>query len=127
MKRIILFDGVCNLCNSSVQFIIKRDPNGYFQFASLQGRTGQELIEKYRIEKDLNSLILIENEKYYTKSRAIFKICSKLKWPWKACSVLSLIPKFMTDYCYDIIAKNRYKWFGEQESCMLPSPKTKNR
>lgn len=127
MKAIILFDGVCNLCSHSVQFIIKRDPKGYFTFASIQGETGQRLVEKYQISKNLNSLILIENNKYYTKSTAALKICKNLNSIWKYLAFLKVMPPFVRNGVYDIIAKNRYKWFGQKESCMLPTPENKNR
>ncbi|OIK15681.1 thiol-disulfide oxidoreductase [Bacillus sp. MUM 116] len=127
MERIVLFDGVCNLCNQSVQFIIKRDPSGIFKFASLQGERGKRIISDFGIPAELESLILIENEKAYRKSTAALRICGKLNGPWKLFVILMIIPPFIRDYIYDIIAKNRYKWFGRKNSCMLPSPSLKNR
>ncbi|MFJ7726253.1 thiol-disulfide oxidoreductase DCC family protein [Neobacillus sp. NPDC097160] len=127
MERIILYDGICNLCNSSVQFILKRDPAGKFKFASLQGETGQRLLKEHGIGLDLNSFILIENGKIYRKSSAALRVCKQLKGPWKMATVFFIIPCFLRDRLYDILANNRYKWFGKNESCMLPSPKWKNR
>jgi len=127
MKAIILFDGVCNLCSHSVQFIIKRDPKGYFTFTSIQGETGQKLLDKYQICKTLDSLILIEHNQYYTKSTAALKICKHLNGFWKYLMFFNIVPSFIRNKLYDIIAKNRYKWFGKQESCMLPTSENKNR
>jgi predicted DCC family thiol-disulfide oxidoreductase YuxK len=127
MERIILFDGVCNLCNKSVQFIIKRDSAGSFKFASLQGETGQFLLKRYGLKNDLNSFILIENNKGYLKSSAALRVCSKLGSTWPLLSVFRLLPPFFRDFLYDIVAKNRYKWFGKEDSCMLPLPQWKER
>lgn len=124
---IILFDGECNLCNSSVQFIIKKDPEGYFQFASLQGKTGQKLLKKCNIYHEINSIVLIENDRFYTKSSAALKICKKLEGIWKLCAIFEVIPTFIRDFFYDIVAKNRYKWFGRKESCMVPTLTVKKR
>ncbi|WML44444.1 thiol-disulfide oxidoreductase DCC family protein [Neobacillus sp. PS3-40] len=127
VERIILFDGICNLCNFSVQFIIKRDPLGYFKFAALQGEIGQKLLEKHEIHKDFSSFILIENEQAYSKSTAALKVCLKLRYPWKLLSVLRILPLSLRDFLYDIISKNRYKWFGKKESCILPSSNMRKR
>ncbi|MBV7506582.1 thiol-disulfide oxidoreductase DCC family protein [Bacillus sp. sid0103] len=127
MDRIILFDGVCNLCNSSVQFIIKRDSAGYFKFASLQSQTGQTLLKKHGLNNDLNSFVLIENDKVYLKSSAALRVCSKLGTVWRIFSIFRFLPSFIRDFLYDIVAKNRYKWFGKEESCMLPLPEWKQR
>ncbi|WP_058308121.1 thiol-disulfide oxidoreductase DCC family protein [Gracilibacillus massiliensis] len=127
MKRIILFDGVCNFCSSSVQFIIKRDPNQKFQFASLQSDVGQQLISNYNVPKDIDSLVLIEGNRYYTKSTAALRIAKSLHRLYPLVSIFLLIPKIVRDRVYQIIAKNRYRWFGKKEHCMLPSPKDRER
>ncbi|WP_026567275.1 thiol-disulfide oxidoreductase DCC family protein [Bacillus sp. UNC41MFS5] len=127
MDRIILFDGVCNLCNNSVQFIIKRDTNGIFKFASLQSKTGQSLLKKHGLNNDLNSFVLLENGKAYVKSSAALRVCSKLGSAWPLLSILRFLPPFSRDFLYDIVAKNRYKWFGKKETCMLPLPEWKER
>jgi predicted DCC family thiol-disulfide oxidoreductase YuxK len=127
VDRIILFDGICNLCNSSVQFILKRDADGKFKFAPLQGDKGQGLLKKHGLNTDMNSFVLIENGKIYTKSSAALRVCRHLNGAWKIGLVFFIIPRFIRDYLYDIVAKNRYKWFGRQESCMLPLPEWKNR
>ncbi|RFU63580.1 thiol-disulfide oxidoreductase DCC family protein [Bacillus sp. V59.32b] len=127
MGDIVLFDGVCNFCNSSVQFILKKDPEAHYRFGSLQSDIGRELIEKYGLSQSLNSIVLIENDKSYIKSTAALKISRNLKGGWKLLSILRIIPKPLRDFFYDIIARNRYKWFGKQDSCMLPSPEFKDR
>jgi predicted DCC family thiol-disulfide oxidoreductase YuxK len=127
MARIILFDGVCNLCNSSVQFIIKRDQLAKFQFASLQSEIGQKLLRKYDYNQDLNSFILIEDEKIYIKSSAALRVCMNLNGLWKYLSIFRIIPPSIRDYIYEIIAKNRYIWFGKQETCMIPTSEMKQR
>lgn len=127
MERIILFDGVCNLCNSSVQFILKRDRKGQFGFASLQGEVGQKLIHKFGLNPDINSFVLIENEKVYLESTAALKVCKGLTGGWKLFAAFLIIPRPIRDVVYKIIANNRYKWFGKKESCMLPLPEWKNR
>ncbi|MEY2193086.1 thiol-disulfide oxidoreductase DCC family protein [Neobacillus sp. BF23-41] len=127
MDRIILFDGVCNLCNNSVKFIIKRDTSGYFKFASLQGETGQRLLKKHSLNYDLNSFVLIEKEKVYIKSSAALRVCSQLGGAWRILSIFRFLPPLFRDFLYDIVAKNRYKWFGKEESCILPLPKWKQR
>ncbi|WP_042455499.1 thiol-disulfide oxidoreductase DCC family protein [Neobacillus dielmonensis] len=127
MERIILFDGVCNLCTGSVQFILKRDPNGSFQFASLQGDMGQKLLKQYNLPTSLNSFLLIEDGKPFMESTAALRVCLHLKGAWKLLGALLLIPRPIRDLLYKIIARNRYKWFGKRESCMLPLPEWKNR
>jgi predicted DCC family thiol-disulfide oxidoreductase YuxK len=127
MENIILFDGVCNLCNHSVQFIIKRDPKGHFKFASLQSEIGQKLVEQYGIPKGIESIIYIENNKVFIKSSAALRISKKLNGYWGFLMILSILPSSFRDFFYDIIAKNRYKWFGKKESCMLPTTETKKR
>ncbi|MEK4030477.1 thiol-disulfide oxidoreductase DCC family protein [Pseudobacillus sp. FSL P4-0506] len=127
MNPIILFDGECNFCDSSVQFIIKNDPKGIFHFASLQSDTGQSLLKKHRVPSDIDSMILIEGDKVYYKSAAALRICKHLKGAWKLLYALIIVPRPIRNIAYDFIAKNRYKWFGKKESCMLPSPSVRAR
>jgi predicted DCC family thiol-disulfide oxidoreductase YuxK len=127
MEKIILFDGICNFCNASVQFIIKRDPQAQFRFASLQSEAGKKLLTKYKIPQDMNSLIFIDGEKYYTKSSAALTVCKHLKGFWKLFYVFILVPRLLRDRFYDFIARNRYQWFGKKESCMIPTPDIRNR
>ena len=128
MKRIILFDGDCNFCDSSVQFIIKRDPAAHFLFTSLQSEKGLELTKKYAIPEDVDSLVLIENGKAFTKSSAALRIAKKLDGLWHLLFLFILVPRKIRDGVYDYVAKNRYKWFGKKEdACMLPSPEQRKR
>lgn len=127
MSKVILFDGMCNFCDWNVQFIIKHDQKGFFKFASLQSNSGKKLIEMYDIPKDINSLILIENNQYYSKSTAALKICKNLTSIWKLFYIFILIPKPVRDTVYSIIAKHRYKWFGKKTACSIPSPQIRRR
>ncbi|WP_042225082.1 thiol-disulfide oxidoreductase DCC family protein [Oceanobacillus manasiensis] len=125
--KLILFDGECNFCDRSVQFVMKRDPEAIFTFASLQSGAGERVKEHYNINPSLDSMILVEGETYYTKSTAALKICRNLKGFWKVFSVLLVIPKPIRDFFYNIVARNRYKWFGKRETCRLPSPEERAR
>lgn len=125
-QAIILFDGVCNLCNSSVQFIIRRDPAAYFSFASLQSEIGQQLLQEHQYHGQLDSVILIENNKLYAKSDAALRIVRRLP-SWRILSAGRFIPRSIRDSIYQFVAKHRYRWFGKQEVCMLPSPEIRSR
>ena len=121
--KIILFDGVCNLCNSSVTFAIKRDKNDIFRFAALQSEIGMQLISKFKIDtSQTDSIILVEGNKYYEKSSAALHITKHLSGGWPLLYGFIILPKFIRNAVYDFIAKNRYKWFGKKESCMIPTP-----
>lgn len=126
-KPVILFDGVCNLCNGSVQFILKRDKEKKFLFASLQSNYGQTLLRQLDLPTDtFNSFILFENGKVFTRSAAALKMFSQLR-RWKWVKIFWIVPKFIRDAVYNLIAKNRYKWFGKKEECWLPTPDLKAR
>ena len=127
MERIILFDGECNFCDQSVQFIIKRDPEGQFKFASLKSDSGQELLKQHNAPGDIDSFVLIEDQHCYFKSSAALRVCKHLKGWWKLTYALLVVPRPVRDFVYEIIARNRYKWFGKKESCMLPSPEERRR
>lgn len=119
---IILFDGVCNLCNNSVDYVIRKDPDRYFRFASLQSESGAFFIQKYEIDtRKIDSVLLVENEKIYYKSTAALKIAKKMKGPVKLLYGFIIVPPFIRNVVYDIIAKNRYRWFGKRETCRLPT------
>ena len=120
---IILFDGVCNLCNGAVNFVIKRDPRNVFKFTPLQEKKGVLLLKKHAVDsRKLDSIVLIENGNVYIKSSAALRIAKKLSGLWPLFFVLLIIPSFIRDGVYDFIAKNRYKWFGKKEQCMIPTP-----
>lgn len=127
MIHIILFDGVCNFCNSSVQFILKRDSKQLYHFASLQSDAGKALLKKHGIPEDTNSFVLIEGDRYFTKSSAALRVCRNLKGLYRFLYIFRFIPAPIRDIFYHVIANNRYKWFGKQESCMLPPPDVRKR
>lgn len=127
MEKIILFDGECNFCDKSVQFIIKRDPNGLFKFASLQSDIGKYVSNQYNVPNNIDSFVLIEDHHCYFKSSAGLRVCRNLKGLWKLLHCLLIVPEPLRDFFYGIIAKNRYKWFGTKESCMLPSAEERKR
>ncbi|MGR9049161.1 thiol-disulfide oxidoreductase DCC family protein [Halobacillus faecis] len=127
MQRIILFDGECNFCNQSVQFIIKRDPEGRFKFASQQSEVGGSFMRQFDIPKEVDSLVLIEDSKAYLQSTAALRISKSLKGFWKFGFVFILVPKQIRDWAYMTLSNNRYKWFGKQEACQLPSPEIRKR
>ena len=119
---IILFDGVCNLCNGAVNFVIKRDPRNVFKFTPLQEKQGVLLLKTHAVDtQKLDSIVLIENEKVYVKSSAALRIARKMSNLWPLFFVFLIIPSFIRDGVYDFIAKNRYKWFGKKEQCMIPT------
>jgi predicted DCC family thiol-disulfide oxidoreductase YuxK len=127
-QQIILFDGVCNFCNFWVNFLIERDKKDVFKFAALQSDKGQELLEKFQIDSSsLNTFVLIEVEKVYTKSTAAFKISRNLKGIWKYLYFLIFIPKPIRDYIYTTIARNRYKFFGARDVCRIPTEQEKGK
>lgn len=127
MLKIILFDGECNFCNHAVNFIIKRDSLGKFQFSSQQGPFGSNLKKKYGIPDQEDSLILIEKNKSYTKSTAALRISKSMDGLWKLLYVFILVPPPIRDWLYMVIAKNRYKWFGQGASCQIHPPDVQKR
>lgn len=126
-KKIILFDGICNLCDSSIQFIIKHDKNDVFRFVALQSDFGQEIIKYIGVDiSKTDSIILYEPGKaYYYKAEAALKIAKELGGIYVAISWFSILPKTLTNSVYDYIAKNRYKWYGKKDACMIPTPELK--
>jgi len=125
---IILFDGVCNLCNSAINFVIIRDTANVFKFAPLQEKSGSLLLEKHAIDlQKIDSIVLIENNTVYVKSAAALRIAKKLSGLWPLLYIFIIIPAFIRDGVYDFIAKNRYKWFGKKNQCIIPTPSTKER
>ena len=127
MTAIVLFDGECNFCNTSVQFIIKRDPKGYFHFAAQQSDIGETLKRQYSVPDTMDSILVIDQNKVYNSSDAAIHISRHLKGLWGYLHVLKAIPKPIRDLVYKFIAKNRYAWFGKKDSCMVPSPEMRNR
>ncbi len=127
-NAIILFDGVCNFCNGSVNFIIKNDTSNYFKFAPLQSEAASELLSKYNINKDqIDSVILIEADKAYTHSTAVLKVANKLGGFYPILYNMIIVPEFIRDFFYKIFAKYRYLFFGKKDSCMIPTPEVRER
>lgn len=125
---VILFDGVCNLCNGSVLFIIKRDPKARFRFASLQSAYGESFLKKHGLStKEYDSIILIDGGRLYTQSSAALRIAKRLGGAWPLLYIGMMVPKFLRDAIYNFIAKNRYRWFGKKEACMIPTPELRSR
>lgn len=125
---IILFDGVCNLCNSAVDFIIKRDKKNRFKFSSLQDNTARKLLIESNFQEGYpDSIVLIKGDKIFFKSRAALEISKKLGGVWPLFYSLILIPAFIRDPVYEWIARNRYKWFGKKSTCRLPTEEEKSR
>lgn len=126
--KIILFDGVCNLCNASVDFVLRYDKNNVFKFASQQSEVGQNLMKQKRLlQSQLGTIIFIDEDQVYTKSSAVFMIASYLKGFPKVLKLFSVFPKSITDFMYDGIAENRYRWFGKKNTCRLPSEEEKSK
>jgi predicted DCC family thiol-disulfide oxidoreductase YuxK len=127
-ETIILFDGVCNLCSGSVQFIIKRDPEAYFKFASLQSDFGQQQLQKFGLSQtSFHSIILIRGEKFYQRSDAALEIVRKLPGAWPVLYGFKILPRFLRDAVYNLIGSNRYKIFGKKDACWIPTPELKSR
>jgi predicted DCC family thiol-disulfide oxidoreductase YuxK len=125
---IVLFDGVCNLCNRSVAHIVRHDPKGRFRLASLQSAVGRSLQQEYGFNPDaVNTLVLIERGKAYTKSDAALRIARRLKGPVRYWWAARFVPRFFRDTLYDWIGRNRYRWFGKRDECMAPGPGVRER
>lgn len=124
-KKIVIFDGVCNLCNSSVLKVIKNDKKNIFLFAALQSKSGQEIINYLKIDvSKIDSIILYEpGVSYDIKSTAVLKVMNDFGGLWFLTQAFFIFPEGLRNFIYDYIAKNRYKWFGKRESCMIPTPK----
>jgi predicted DCC family thiol-disulfide oxidoreductase YuxK len=125
---IVLFDGVCNLCSGSVQFILKRDPQARFRFASLQSEAGRSLMTEHGLNPDaLSSVVVIEDGRAFQESSAALRIARHLPGAWKLLRVFAVIPRPIRDAVYRLIARNRYRWFGKTEACWLPTPELRAR
>lgn len=126
--NIVIFDGVCNLCNWSVQFIIKHDSHGVFKFASAQSRIGQKLFSQFQSTQSTpETVFLLRDGKLFEKSTAALTIAAKLDGGWKYLALFRIIPRRIRDMVYDWIARNRYRWFGKRDACMVPSSELKDR
>ncbi|MFC4354985.1 thiol-disulfide oxidoreductase DCC family protein [Chryseomicrobium palamuruense] len=124
---LVLYDGLCNFCDASVKFIWKHNTAGTIHFTSLQGETGQQLLRQHQIPSDIDSFIFIENGKAYLESDAAFQVARHLDGPWKMLSVGRILPKSLRNAGYHVIARNRYKWFGQKDACEIPPPEVRAR
>ena len=127
MSSIVLFDGVCNFCNGAVNFIIRHDADKKFKFTPLQSGAGQELRTKFNIGEDIDSIILIENDKAYMHSTAGLRVAKGLGGIWSLGYAFIIVPPFIRDWAYKLFAKYRYRLFGRQDACMLPTPDVRER
>jgi len=125
---IVLFDGVCNLCNGTVKFALKQDKKAILRFASLQSEAGKVIMRKYGMdENQLNTFVFVQDDKLFTRSTAALKMFRSFGGLWVLLYVLIIIPKPIRDAVYNFIASNRYRWFGKEEACMIPSPEVRAR
>ena len=127
-KQLILFDGVCNLCEASVQYVIKHDKNDVFRYTALESDVGQQILRKFNIDRTkMDSILLYSSENGISyKSTAALKIASKLGFPRNLMGVFLIVPAFIRNSVYDYIAKNRYQWYGKKDACMIPTPELKS-
>lgn len=127
-EKLILFDGVCNLCNGAVQYVIRHDKKELFTFASFQSESGKKILSQFHItSNDPDSFVFIQNNSVFHKSTAALKVARQLDGMVKIFYGFIIVPVVIRDMVYEFIAKNRYKWFGKSESCMIPSPSLKSR
>jgi predicted DCC family thiol-disulfide oxidoreductase YuxK len=127
-KSIICFDGVCNLCNGVVQFIIPRDPHGRFQFAALDSEAARRVLREAGVTPgDADSVILIEHGRAYVRSAAALRIARRLRFPWPLAYGLIAVPRPLRDRFYDVVARNRYLWFGKRDVCLVQTPEIRSR
>lgn len=127
-KGFILFDGICNFCDASINFIIRHDKKDYFRFVPLQTPTAKQLLQQFNMEHlPMDSIVLIENNKVYKRSSAILRISRKLNGIYPLLYGFMILPRFIRDAAYDLAARNRYKWFGKKDSCMVPTPEVRQK
>ena len=128
-KVLVMFDGVCNLCNALILFLIPKDPNSIFLFAPLQSESAKKILKDQTMlnPNQLDSVVVIVNGRVFQKSKAVIQIFRRLSFPWNILAVGELLPKAFTDWIYDFVGKNRYKWFGKKDRCMMPSPELMSR
>lgn len=124
---IVLYDGVCHLCQGSVRFIVDRDPAGYFRFAQLQSPRGRSLLARQNLPSDLQTIVLIEQGRAYLRSDAALRIARRLSGPWKAAAAFLVVPTSLRNTVYDWVARHRYGWFGRSDVCEIPSSAVRDR
>lgn len=122
MTRIVLFDGICVFCNNSVNFIIRNDPKGKFRFVAMQSEKGQETLRQNGLPADfIDSIVLVENGRVFTHSTAALRVARELRGAWPVCYAFIVLPRFLRDWAYGLVAKNRYSLFGKKDACMVPT------
>jgi predicted DCC family thiol-disulfide oxidoreductase YuxK len=127
-SSVVLFDGVCNVCNSAVNFIIDRDPQARFHFASLQSPEGIALAAAHGVDAtEISTIVLIDNGRAFTKSTALLRVARRLRGPWPLAYAAILVPRALRDIAYRFLVANRYRWFGKSETCRVPSPEIRSR
>jgi len=125
---VLLIDGHCNMCHGLAKFVVGRDKRAVFRFASLQSELGRRLLKEGAMPEDaLETFVMVDNGKYYTKSTAALRIGRKLGWPWSVAYPAIVVPRFVRDRVYRFVARRRYRWFGRSESCLLPTPEMRSR
>lgn len=128
MSPIILFDGVCNFCDASVNFVIRHDPSAFFRFAPLQSPAGQEILKKLGLSTtDLDTMVLVEDERFFTRSTAALRIARRLSGLWPLLFAFMIVPRILRDGVYGLIAKYRYRWWGKKDSCLVPTAELRER
>ena len=128
MKDVIIFDGICNLCSHSVQFILRHEAKSEILFASLQSTSGARLLREFNFNPDdAKSFVLISCGNAYVKSTAAIRVARQLRGAWKLLAAAWVVPRPLRDYLYDVVARNRYRWFGQLEVCMVPTPELASR
>lgn len=125
---VLLFDGVCNLCNASVRFLVERDPAARLRFAALQSPVGQALLERFGLEReDFDTMVLVEGDRCATRSDAALRVVRYLSGAWPLLRVLRVVPRPLRDAVYGFVVRNRYRWFGRRDDCMVPTPELRAR
>jgi predicted DCC family thiol-disulfide oxidoreductase YuxK len=125
---LVLFDGVCNLCSALVQFVIRHDPAAKFRFAAIQSEIGREIFQSHGLDPaDLQTFVFISDGKMYVRSDAAIEVVSRFGGAWRFFTVFRLVPRVARDWIYSVIARNRYRWFGRKDVCMIPTPEIKER
>lgn len=125
---VVLFDGVCNFCSDAVRFLIPRDPAGRLRFAALQSETGREARARFGLDPDdLETMVVVEGERVFVKSAAALRVMRHMAAPWPLLSLLWWVPRPLRDWAYDRFAANRYRWFGQSEQCLVPTPEIRER
>ena len=128
MTSLLLFDGVCNLCNGFVQFVIARDPAGRFQFAPLQSAAAARVLRDARVGAPLpDTVVLVENGRTFTRSTAALRVARGLRAPWPLAYACIIVPRPVRDWMYDFVARHRYRWFGKKDARMVPTPDVRDR